>query len=234
MGYDVVLGPDTYGSGCMPGMKRQFDWWMNEYDAGTLGCYNPASLQGRSLHAEGRAIDIALNAHDPDQRLRGDRIFDLVMTHPDWFGAQEMLWRGYIWSWQRRGEGKRGPGIQQADHMNHVHLGIDVYAAKNWTREWVGIPESEEVREEAERRKRGYMEGQIYTFIDQKDKGDVEISVQHMGGTAHDKDNYMRLLPAETWAKVVAGAVPIRLFRREFDAFVAGELDTSDFGARAF
>jgi len=137
VGFDAVRGPDTYGSGCMPGCKRMFEWFQRTYDAGSLGCYNPASLGGKSLHAEGRAMDIALDARDPHDRERGDAIFAIVMAHPQVFGAQEMLWRGYLWSWQRRGEGKRGPGIQQADHMNHVHLGIDVDAAKNWTEDWL-------------------------------------------------------------------------------------------------
>jgi hypothetical protein len=82
-------------------------------------------------------MDIALNANDPAQRARGDAIFDRVMRNPEQFGAQEMLWRGYIWSWNRRGEGKRGPGVQQAAHMNHVHLGIDVNAGRNWNESWV-------------------------------------------------------------------------------------------------
>ncbi len=121
----------------MPGCSRQMAWWREKFDAGSLGIYNPASLGGRSLHAEGRAMDIALNAHDPHERNLGDAIFDLVMAHPDWFGAQEMLWRGFLWSWVNRHLGKRGPGIQQRDHENHVHLGIDVHAARFWTPDWV-------------------------------------------------------------------------------------------------
>lgn len=138
MGYDPVRGPNTYGSGCMAGAERLFAYMRETYQAGSLGCYNPASLGGRSLHAEGRAMDIALNANDPLERARGDAIFAAVMANPDAYGAQEMLWRGYLWSYQKRDQGKRGPGIQQSDHMNHVHLGIDVNAARNWDRSWLG------------------------------------------------------------------------------------------------
>lgn len=154
MGNDPVRGVATYGSGCMPGCARQFAWWQEVYDTGSLGCYNPASVAGGgpSLHAEGRAMDIALNANDPAERARGDAIFDRVMANPDQFGAQEMLFRGYLWSYGRQDEGKRGPGIQQDEHMNHVHLGIDVNAAKNWDPSWVtdgggdDMPSGDEVR----------------------------------------------------------------------------------------
>lgn len=138
MGYDPVRGPNTYGSGCMPGAERLFAYMRETYQAGSLGCYNPASLGGRSLHAEGRAMDIALNANDPAERARGDAIVAAVVANPDAYGAQEMLWRGGVWSYRRRGEGWRtDPPTQQADHMNHVHLGIDVNAAMNWQPSWL-------------------------------------------------------------------------------------------------
>jgi hypothetical protein len=81
-------------------------------------------------------MDIALNANNPAEQARGDLIFDLVMANPEKFGAQEMLWRGFLWSWRNRELGKRFPE-QQADHMNHVHLGIDVNAARNWDESWL-------------------------------------------------------------------------------------------------
>ena len=146
MGYDRVQGPNTYGSGCMEGAQRMFKWFREKFEAGSLGCYNPASLKGMSLHAEGRAMDIALNANDDDERARGDAIVTLVSEHPEWFGAQEMLWRGRIWSWNKRSLGVRYPlpdGEQKAAHMNHVHLGIDVYAAEHWTPDWVEDMEEE-------------------------------------------------------------------------------------------
>ena len=142
MGYDAVQGVATYGARCLAGATRQFAWWRRQYQAGSLGCYNPASVAsgGPSLHAEGRAFDIALDANDPAQRARGDAIFARVMAHPEEFGAQEMLYRGYVWSWRNRELGRRGPGHQQAEHMNHVHLGLDVNAAQNWTELWVKVP----------------------------------------------------------------------------------------------
>lgn len=140
MGYDPVQGINTYGARCLAGAERQFAWWREHYQAGSLGCYNPASVasSGPSLHAEGRAMDIALNANDPAQRARGDAIVARVVAHPEMFGAQEMLWRGGVWTWRRRAEGWRtNPPTQQAAHMNHVHLGLDVNAGKNWTSAWV-------------------------------------------------------------------------------------------------
>lgn len=82
-------------------------------------------------------MDIALNANDPAQRARGDAIVARVVANPEQFGAQEMLWRGGVWSWRNRHLGWRQNGTQQAAHMNHVHLGLDVNAALNWHEGWV-------------------------------------------------------------------------------------------------
>src|SRR5688572_10670774 len=108
MGYDPVRGVNTYGAGCTPGMQRMYEYLSRRFGTGSLGCYNPASRAGGgpSLHAEGRAQDFALNANDPAQRARGDAMFQFVMNHADELGAQEMLWRGYVWTYRRRGEGR--------------------------------------------------------------------------------------------------------------------------------
>jgi hypothetical protein len=195
-------------------MTRMFVWFREEFDAGSLGCYNPASLGGRSLHAEGRGIDIALNAHDPAQRARGDAIFDLVMAHPDWFGAQEMLWRGFLWSWINRHLGKRGPGIQQRDHENHVHLGVDVNAALHWQPSWVQNRPSADPVPEKKKRRNPHM---IFYIID----GNKE-AYQYVGGSTTEKASYIRLYGQELLVNHDKGSPLIRLSKSEFQAFISG------------
>jgi len=135
MGFDPVAG---VGTGCWPCMKRLSGYLFDRFGGWDLGCYNPASRAGGgpSLHAEGRAQDFAFNANDPDERAAGDALFEWAVAHADEIGLQEILWRGLIWYWPRRGEGVRD-GVQQADHMSHVHLGVDKNAGMNWDPSWV-------------------------------------------------------------------------------------------------
>ncbi len=135
MGFDPVSG---IGTGCWPGMKRLSAYLFDRFGGRDLGCYNPRSMAGGgpSLHAEGRAQDFAFNANDPDERAAGDALFEWAVAHADEIGLQEILWRGLIWYYPRRDEGVRD-GVQQADHMSHVHLGVDKNAGMNWDPSWV-------------------------------------------------------------------------------------------------
>lgn len=137
MGYDPV---GTAPSGkCQDGTRRLFDYVQSKFQTGSFGCYNPDSRVpsgGMSLHAEGRAFDAALNAYDATEMGRGDTLLHWAVDNFQRVGLQEILWRGFIWSFQRQGDGIRS-GVQQAAHMNHVHFGVDWDAAKNWQVNWV-------------------------------------------------------------------------------------------------
>lgn len=135
MGFDPVSG---IGTGCWPGMKRLSAYLFDRFGGWDLGCFNPRSMAGGgpSLHAEGRAQDFAFNANDPDEMAAGDALFEWAVAHADEIGLQEILWRGFIWYYPRRDEGVRFP-VQQADHMSHVHLGVDKNAGMNWDPSWV-------------------------------------------------------------------------------------------------
>src|SRR3990167_4807013 len=146
MGYDPVYGIATYGARCLPGTVHMFAYLRDRYSAGDLGCYVPTSKVssgGPSLHAEGRAMDLALNANDEAERARGDALFDHVVTKADVYGVQEIIWREFIWTYNRRSEGVRGSEGLAAAHMSHVHLGVDVDTAMNWTTDRVGGAEEE-------------------------------------------------------------------------------------------
>lgn len=145
MGFDPVTG---IGTGCWPGMRRLATYLFDKFGAGDLGCFNPRSVAGGgpSLHAEGRAQDFAFNAYDDEERARGDALFTWAVLHADEIGLQEMLWRGAIWYWPRRNSedgwgdfdlpGVYGP-VQQADHMSHVHMGLDKHAGMYWEESWL-------------------------------------------------------------------------------------------------
>lgn len=145
MGLDPVTG---IGTGCWPGMVRLADYLFAKFGGWNLGCFNPASRAGGgpSLHAEGRAQDFAFNANDPDERAAGDALFTWAVQHAEEIGLQEMLWRGAIWYFPRKDSedgwgdfplpGVYGP-VQQADHMSHVHMGVDKNAGMNWQPDWI-------------------------------------------------------------------------------------------------
>lgn len=126
------------GRGCRPGMAELARYMRERWSAGSLGCFNPGSLAGGapSLHADGRAEDVALNANDAAQRARGDDLMNWLVRNADRLGVQEILWRGFIWSCRRRSEGIRF-GVQQAAHMNHVHVGVGYHTANNFDRSWL-------------------------------------------------------------------------------------------------
>jgi len=135
MGYDPS---GVIGTGPRPGTTRFSQYVMDRWGTGTYGIFNPASVAGGgpSLHADGRAFDAALNANDPAQLARGDHLMHWAIANHEKIGLQEILWRGYLWSYQKRHLGLRF-GYAQAAHMNHVHLGQDYNAANNWTTAWL-------------------------------------------------------------------------------------------------
>jgi hypothetical protein len=112
--------------------------------------YNCRPIRGGtslSLHAEGRAVDYYLNAHDPDELALGDRIVQWLLGSDDRdnshavarrLGVQEVIWNHRIWtSGRRRDEGMRPYGGVDP-HTNHVHVGQHRLGAAMQTTYWVG------------------------------------------------------------------------------------------------
>lgn len=127
------------GRACRPGMLRLAEWIMGEFGAGSLGCFNPKSKAGGipSLHADGRGFDAAFDGHTREGWDAGWRCFTWCIDNADRIGLQEILFGGYLWSCQNRHLGIRGPGIQQPEHMNHVHIGVTYHTADNFQLSWV-------------------------------------------------------------------------------------------------
>lgn len=120
-------------------MARLAEWVRGAFGVGSLGCFNPASMAGGvlSLHADGRAEDAAVDARREFDK--GWRLFTWLIAHADQIKLQEALYAGYLWSCKNRHLGIRGPGIQQAAHMNHVHYGVNYWCADNFSLDWLDV-----------------------------------------------------------------------------------------------
>jgi len=87
-----------------------------------VGIYNDRNVAGtskKSSHAEGRAIDIHLNAKNSDQRALGDRLADILIRRARSIGVHNVIWNHNIWSvvhpaWRHY------PGVNP--HTDHIHV----------------------------------------------------------------------------------------------------------------
>jgi hypothetical protein len=89
-----------------------------------IGIYNVRNVAGsskQSLHAEGRAVDIYLNAFVAPERMLGDQLFAAFIECSASMGLEEVIWNRQIWSlthrWVR-------PYTGVKPHIDHVHVGF--------------------------------------------------------------------------------------------------------------
>ena len=94
------------------------------------GIYNPRNIAGtntRSLHAEGRALDIGLSVGNPTEKTIGDSLFQIFVDTAAQAGFQEIIWNRQIWS-------SAHPNIHhytgQNPHTDHVHVGFTRQASQ--------------------------------------------------------------------------------------------------------
>jgi hypothetical protein len=86
------------------------------------GIYNDRNVAGtnkKSSHAEGRGLDVHLDSTDPDQKLVGDILFDLIIKKASSIGVDNVIWNGQIWSTARGGP-RRYSGSNA--HTDHIHI----------------------------------------------------------------------------------------------------------------
>lgn len=87
-----------------------------------IGIYNDRYIAGtttKSPHAEGRAIDIHLNARDPEQRGLGDQLVLVFTRKARQLGIDNVIWNHQIWSVSYSGPRSY---IGQNPHTDHVHV----------------------------------------------------------------------------------------------------------------
>jgi hypothetical protein len=86
------------------------------------GIYSDRDVAGtkkKSSHAEGRAIDIHLNANKPNDRLVGDELFRVLIDAAHATGIDNVIWNRQIWS-TRRPTIRHYPGANP--HTDHIHV----------------------------------------------------------------------------------------------------------------
>ena len=102
-------------------------WKMTEANfpnARYLGIYvrrNIAGTNTRSLHAEGRALDIGLKVSHSTEKMIGDGLFDIFARIGGRIGLQEAIWNQEIW---RSGNPVVHRYTGQNPHTDHVHVGF--------------------------------------------------------------------------------------------------------------
>jgi hypothetical protein len=107
-----------------PGMLALGEYMQIKWTGGVgYPAHNLGYLNGER-HGEGRAVDIRLLATNPTGLERGDHLYGWLKRYVP--SATQVRWRGFCWDY-----GKERTGCQQADHMNHVHVGLEWGAARN-------------------------------------------------------------------------------------------------------
>ena len=87
-----------------------------------VGIYNDRNIAGtniKSAHAEGRAIDIHLNAFDSEQRHLGDQLVLALTGKARALGIDNVIWNRQIWSVTYTGP-KLYSGVNA--HVDHIHV----------------------------------------------------------------------------------------------------------------
>lgn len=111
------------GTGCsggpQPGAVQMANRLKNQYGGRTeiYNCRNVRGSSTRSLHAEGRAIDLYVSG------ARGRQVFDDMQGHP---GVQEVIFNRRIWTAARGVHAYNG----QNPHTDHVHVGLNRCGAR--------------------------------------------------------------------------------------------------------
>jgi hypothetical protein len=127
-----------------PGMTALVDW-LGAHAGGTFwGTYRCEKWGPRSasLHAEGRAVDWALDVDIPAQRKEAQRLIALFLA-PDELGqpqalarrmgVEEIIWDCGYWG---AGMDQRRKVDKTIAHRNHLHIGLTKAGAAKKTSFW--------------------------------------------------------------------------------------------------
>jgi len=104
-----------------------------------VGGYNCRTIVGNSsltsIHGTGRAIDIFINATDPEGLAVGNQIRNWMISHSLDAGIQRVIWNRYSWVADRDGwvdyckGGCTDEGGSKNPHEDHLHVEINNDAA---------------------------------------------------------------------------------------------------------
>ena len=139
-GYDKASGVCAGRS--QPGAQALMAWALATYDnASNLGIYNCRNARGstnKSVHADGRALDVAFPLDDGLANPIGHDLCARLTAHADVTGVQLVIFDGAIWTsktkkWAKHcgHAGATGPHTRcSGPHRDHVHVEITWAAAK--------------------------------------------------------------------------------------------------------
>jgi hypothetical protein len=94
-----------------------------------LGIYVCRDIKGtnnKSAHAQGRALDIGLNALRPAEKAVGDGLFHALIRAAQNSGIDNVIWNQAIWSIKNGGPrpwvGNYKSGAAKNPHTDHIHV----------------------------------------------------------------------------------------------------------------
>lgn len=80
---------------------------------------NVAGTQKKSAHAEGRALDIHLNAANPEHLTLGNQLFLAITRKASLIGVDNIIWNREIWS---QAHPFVRPYSGASPHTDHIHV----------------------------------------------------------------------------------------------------------------
>ena len=126
--YDAATGPSK---GPAPGALAIRNHWRKVTGLGDLGIYNPRKIrggQGWSLHAEGRAADLAANISNPAEKYHADRYCQFLIDNAEALQVQYLIWGKRSW---KSGRGWRP--YSGSFHGDHIHAELNRDGARDVT-----------------------------------------------------------------------------------------------------
>ena len=119
-------------TGPQPGARALMAWWISRFggngavNTGIFNCRVIAGTTNRSLHGEGRALDLGVRPHDAGY---GHEAASLLHANSGELGIQCIIWSRRIWSGSRPQEGFR-PYSGRSPHLDHLHVELSWPAAR--------------------------------------------------------------------------------------------------------
>jgi hypothetical protein len=128
-------------------LRRYVDRWFRGHSLGIYNCRNVAGTSHLSTHAEGRALDWALNAAVPRQHREARRIIRYFLSEDSFskpramarrWGIELIIYNEHFWSVNHDSEGWRSCRDLCSDHTDHLHIEQNWRGAKRKLSAWTG------------------------------------------------------------------------------------------------
>lgn len=130
MAFAVYQSAGACTKGAQPGASALMTWAVRDFGQGAynLGIYNCRKIRGkpqRSVHGEGRALDVGFSGR---ANPAGTRLVQALLPHVGKLGIQMIIWNRTVWS-RKSPNGARYTGANP--HYDHVHIELGWPAARS-------------------------------------------------------------------------------------------------------